>query len=40
MYAYRQEAYRAFGEERFPAASQAAVVAMKEELAAVLRTPS
>jgi orotidine-5'-phosphate decarboxylase len=40
MYAYRQEAYRAFGEERFPAASQAAVLAMKEELAVVLRTLS
>lgn len=40
MYAYRQKAYRIFGEERFPAASQAAVLAMKEELATVLRTPS
>jgi orotidine-5'-phosphate decarboxylase len=39
IYAYRQEAYRAFGEERFPEASRAAVLAMQEELAAVLRTP-
>jgi orotidine-5'-phosphate decarboxylase len=40
MYAYRQQAYRAFGEERYPEASQAAVLAMREELAAVLRMPS
>ena len=37
LYAYRQESYRTFGEERFPEAAQAAVFAMKEELAAVLR---
>jgi orotidine-5'-phosphate decarboxylase len=37
LYAYRQEPYRAFGEERFPEAARAAVVAMKEELATVLR---
>jgi len=36
LYAYRQETYRAFGEERFPEAARAAVLAMKEELAAVL----
>jgi orotidine-5'-phosphate decarboxylase len=40
MYAYRQQAYHTFGEERYPEASQAAVLAMKEELAAVLRMPS
>jgi orotidine-5'-phosphate decarboxylase len=40
MYAYRQEAYRVFSEERFAEASQAAVLAMKEELAAVLRMSS
>jgi len=40
MYAYRQEAYRALGEECFPEASRAAVRAMKEELAAALRMPS
>jgi orotidine-5'-phosphate decarboxylase len=40
MYAYRQQAYRAFGEERYPEASQAAILAMKGELAAVLRMPS
>jgi orotidine-5'-phosphate decarboxylase len=40
LYAYRQDAYRAFGEERFPEATQAAVLTMKEELAAVLRPPS
>jgi orotidine-5'-phosphate decarboxylase len=37
LYAYRQETYRAFGEERFPEAAQTAVLAMKEELTAVLR---
>ena len=37
LYAYRQEAYRAFGEERFPEAAQTAVLTMKDELAAVLR---
>jgi orotidine-5'-phosphate decarboxylase len=37
LYAYRQEPYRAFGEERFPEAARAAVVAMKEELSTVLR---
>jgi orotidine-5'-phosphate decarboxylase len=37
LYAYRQEAYRTFGEERFAEAARAAVHAMKEELAAVLR---
>jgi orotidine-5'-phosphate decarboxylase len=37
LYAYRQETYRAFGEERFPDAARAALMAMKEELAAVLR---
>jgi orotidine-5'-phosphate decarboxylase len=37
LYAFRQEPYRAFGEERFPEAARAAVVAMKEELASVLR---
>lgn len=40
LYAYRQEAYRAFGEARFTEAARAAVLAMKDELAAVLRTPS
>ncbi|HEX2279958.1 MAG TPA: orotidine-5'-phosphate decarboxylase [Candidatus Tectomicrobia bacterium] len=40
MYAYRQPAYRAFGEERYPEASRAAILAMREELAAVLRMPS
>ncbi|HEX9870057.1 MAG TPA: orotidine-5'-phosphate decarboxylase, partial [Candidatus Tectomicrobia bacterium] len=37
LYAYRQDAYRAFGEERFADAARAAVLAMKEELAVVLR---
>jgi orotidine-5'-phosphate decarboxylase len=37
MYAYRQEAFRAYGEENFPAAAEAAVLAMKQELAAILR---
>jgi orotidine-5'-phosphate decarboxylase len=37
LYAYRQKAYRSFGEERFPEAARAAVLTMKEELAAVLR---
>jgi orotidine-5'-phosphate decarboxylase len=37
LYAYRQEAYRAFGEEHFAEAARAAVFAMKGELAAVLR---
>jgi orotidine-5'-phosphate decarboxylase len=40
IYAYRQEAYRAFGEERFPEAAAAAVMAMRRELAAVLRRSS
>ena len=40
LFAYRQEAYRTFGEERFAEAARAAVLAMKDELAAVLRTPS
>jgi orotidine-5'-phosphate decarboxylase len=40
MYAYRQPAYRAFGEERYLEASRAAILAMREELAAVLRMPS
>jgi orotidine-5'-phosphate decarboxylase len=40
LYAYRQETYRAFGEGRFPEAAQAAVLAMKEELTAVLRSSS
>lgn len=40
MYAFRQEAYRTFGEERFPEASRQAVLAMREELARVLRMPS
>jgi orotidine-5'-phosphate decarboxylase len=34
LYAYRQQAHRAFGEERFPEASRAALLAMKEELEA------
>ena len=37
LYAYRQDAYRAFGEERFADAARAAVLAMKEELAVMLR---
>jgi len=37
MYAYRQEAFRAYGEENFPAAAEAAVSAMKQELAALPR---
>jgi len=37
LYAYRQDAYRDFGEERFADAARAAVLAMKEELAVVLR---
>jgi orotidine-5'-phosphate decarboxylase len=37
LYAYRHEAHRAFGEERFPEAARAAVLAMKEELATMLR---
>jgi orotidine-5'-phosphate decarboxylase len=37
LYAFRQETYQAFGEDRFPEAARAAVMAMKEELAAVLR---
>jgi orotidine-5'-phosphate decarboxylase len=37
MYAYRQEGFRAYGEERFAAAAEAAVLAMKQELAAILR---
>jgi orotidine-5'-phosphate decarboxylase len=37
LYAYRQQAYAAFGEEHFAEAARAAVLAMKEELAAVLR---
>jgi orotidine-5'-phosphate decarboxylase len=37
LYAFRQETYRAFGEERFAEAARAAAMAMKEELAAVLR---
>ncbi len=37
MYAYQREAYRFFGEEHFGRAAEAAVIAMKEELAAVLR---
>jgi orotidine-5'-phosphate decarboxylase len=36
LYAYRQEAYRPFGEARFADAARAAVLAMKEELAAAL----
>jgi orotidine-5'-phosphate decarboxylase len=40
MYAYRQQAYRTFGEERYPEASRAAVLAMREELTAILRMPS
>jgi orotidine-5'-phosphate decarboxylase len=38
LYAYRQESYRGLGEERFPEAARAAVLAMKDELAAVLGT--
>jgi orotidine-5'-phosphate decarboxylase len=37
LYAYRQEAYRAFGEERFAEAAVAAIAAMRQELAAALR---
>jgi orotidine-5'-phosphate decarboxylase len=37
MYAYRQEAFQTFGEEHFAAAAEAAVLAMKQELAAILR---
>jgi orotidine-5'-phosphate decarboxylase len=37
LYAYRQEAYQAFGEERFAEAAEAAVMAMKQELAGALR---
>jgi orotidine-5'-phosphate decarboxylase len=37
LYAYRQEAYRAFGDEHFAEAAAAAVGAMRQELAAVLR---
>jgi orotidine-5'-phosphate decarboxylase len=37
MYAYQQDAYRSYGAERFPEAATAAVLAMKQELAAVLR---
>jgi orotidine-5'-phosphate decarboxylase len=40
LYAYRHEAYQTFGEERFPEAARAAVLAMKQELAAVLRPSS
>jgi orotidine-5'-phosphate decarboxylase len=40
LYAFRQEAYRAFGEERFPEAAQAAVMAMKEELTTMPRPRS
>jgi orotidine-5'-phosphate decarboxylase len=40
LYAYRQEEYQAFGEGRFPEAARAAVLTMKEELAAVLRRSS
>jgi orotidine-5'-phosphate decarboxylase len=40
MYAYRQQAYRAFGEEHYPEAARAAVLAMREELSAVLRMSS
>ena len=40
MYAFRREEYRAFGEERFAEASREAVLAMRAELARVLRTPS
>jgi orotidine-5'-phosphate decarboxylase len=36
MYAYRREAYRSFGEANFARAAEAAVLAMKRELAAVL----
>jgi hypothetical protein len=36
MYAYRREAYRSFGEANFAQAAEAAVLAMKRELAAVL----
>jgi orotidine-5'-phosphate decarboxylase len=37
LYAYRHEAYRTFGAERFAEAAAAAVMAMRQELAAVLR---
>jgi orotidine-5'-phosphate decarboxylase len=37
LYAYRHEAYGAFGEERFAEAATAAIMAMRQELAAVLR---
>jgi orotidine-5'-phosphate decarboxylase len=37
VYAYQQDAYRSFGAERFPEAATAAVLAMKQELSAVLR---
>jgi orotidine-5'-phosphate decarboxylase len=39
LYAYRQDAYRSFGEQRFADAARAAVLAMKEELD-VVRRPS
>jgi orotidine-5'-phosphate decarboxylase len=37
LYAYRQDAYRTFGEEHFADAARAAVLAMKEDLAVMLR---
>jgi orotidine-5'-phosphate decarboxylase len=40
MYAYQQDVHRSFGAERFPEAAAAAVLAMKQELAAVLRRPT
>ena len=40
LYAYRQDAYRAYGEGRFPEAARSAVIAMNEELAGVLRSLS
>jgi orotidine-5'-phosphate decarboxylase len=40
MYAYRQGAYRAFGEERFSEAAAAAVMAMRQEIATGLRQGS
>jgi orotidine-5'-phosphate decarboxylase len=40
LYAYRQPSAAAFGEEHFPEAARAAVLAMKEELATVRRRVS
>jgi orotidine-5'-phosphate decarboxylase len=37
LYAYRQPPYQNFGEAHFPEAARAAVLAMKDELTAVLR---